>query len=716
MSDQNFEKKENNEKGISRRKFLKTGIIAGGATIAGLAVGLPAISKLANSGTTKQSLEAPSVPLVNASFLTPQIPLPGKNILKYQAPLAHFNIATRVTGTSINVDMVEFPQLILPAATYPAAYAAGTWVWGYKVGSRVPYYPGFTIQAQKGVPTTVNYLNSLPGGTASKVQPLITVDQTLKWADPLNRGISYTPIPYTGSPPACVHLHGGEVPSGVDGGPNAWFTADGLHHGPGYYTDNPLSPANGATYIYPNGMEASNIWFHDHALGATRTNVYSGLAAFYLIRDGFDDGTTSNLLGLPADDYEIEMAIQDKQFDTNGQLLFPDGYPAGLNGPPTNPTVHPYWIPEFIGDVIVINGNSWPYLNVEPRRYRFRIVDGSNARFYSLSLKSKNGKALPIWQIGTDGGLLDAPVMIAPGNELLIAPGERADIIIDFTGVAANTVFTLYNSARAPYPKGTTPDPQTVGQLMEFRVILPFVANSTFDPAVVGATLRGGTNQPPLIRRLVDPVLGTPAAGITPTVTRQLTLNEVLGPGGPLEILINNSKFGAPQTELPLNGSTEQWDIINLTADAHPIHLHLVQFQLMNRQTFQTNKYIKAYNAAFPGGVNPADGITYPVGTFMPGFGPPSTYTTANADGAVGGNPAVTPFLQGRIMPPKPNEAGWKDTVQMNPGEVTRIIVQFKTQAGGTFPFDPTTGPGYVWHCHIIDHEDNEMMRPYHPV
>jgi len=704
--------KENEPKTYTRRRFLKTGALAGGAVALGLAVGLPALSNLAKSETPKQQTPEQMVPLVNASVQVPgQIPIPGASVPKYVTPLAHFDNIARVTGNPISVDMQEVQQMVLPPAMYPVApspYALGTWIWGYNVGTRGAHTPGFSIQVTKGTPTTVNYLNSLPGGASSNVQKLITVDQTIKWADPLNQGI--TTLPYKGSPPAVVHLHGGEVPSEIDGGPNAWFTADGSHHGPGYNGFG--APTNGANYTYPNNQEAAAIWFHDHVLGATRTNVYSGLAAFYLVRDGFDTGLIDNPLGLPADNYEIEMAIQDRQFDTNGQLLFPDGYPAGLNGPPPNPTIHPYWIPEFLGDVIIVNGSSWPFFDVEPRRYRFRIVNGSNSRFYSLSLKDKiAGISLPIWQIGTDGGLLDAAVPIAPPNELLIAPGERADIIIDFTG-QLNKNFTVYNTARAPYPKGATANPQTVGQIMQFRVNQSFVANSTFDPAE-NPTLRGVTDKPPAIRRLVDPVAGTLADSITADVIRQLTLNEVIGPGGPIEVLVNNSKFAAAETEVPAFGSTEVWEIINLTADSHPIHLHLVQFQLMNRQAFQVGKYNKAYNAAFPEGVSPTDGVTYPAGTFIPGFGPPLAYGTANADGAVGGNPAISPFLQKAPMPPNPNEAGWKDTVIMNPGEVTRIVVQFTSQDGSPFAFDPSTGPGYVWHCHIVDHEDNEMMRPY---
>ena len=204
--------------------------------------------------------------------------------------------------------------------------------------------------------------------------------------------------------------------------------------------------------------------------------------------------------------------------------------------------------------------------------------------------------------------------------------------------------------------------------------------------------------------------------------------------GGPIEVLVNNSKWagirpdGTPipgstpdlqgnyLTELPKVGATEVWDIINLTADAHPIHLHLVQFQLVHRQGFNVNKYTKMYNGRFPGGgMDPMTGQPYPAGVFMPAYGPPLNYFTGTP-GILGGNPDITPYLQGPARPPEPNETGWKDTVIMYPGEVTRIVVRWANQSGGPYPFDATAGPGYVWHCHIVDHEDNEMMRPYKPV
>lgn len=631
-----------------------------------------------------------------------QVPLPGRNIPKFVDPLPTF-VGARVNGTvPLTISMHEFQQHVLPSTfVYPAPFT-GTYVWGYRISDGTntygPHYPTFTIEAQRGVPLQVTYVNNLPYGTNSVVQANVIIDQTLHWADPLNAGHLMTP--YSGPQPAVVHLHGGEVPSEFDGGPDQWFTSSGIQ-GPGYRTYT-ATAANSAVYLYPNAQEATTLWFHDHTLGATRINVYAGMAGFYFLRDSRDNGLPTNPIGLPAGNQEVEIVIQDRMFDTNGQLFWPS---VGIN-----PMVHPFWLPEFFGDVIVVNGKTWPYFNVEPRRYRIRLLNGSNARFYALSL-GRSGP--PIWQIGTDGGLLDAPVRIAYPNRLIIAPGERADLIIDFAGFAGRTLL-MDNTAKAPYPNGVPADPQTVGQIMQFRVVLPLSGvDNSYNPTT-GAPLRAA----PLVR-LVNPGAVIPNGTIN--VKRQLTLNEVMGMGGPLEVLVNNTKWMAPMTELPTEGNTELWQIINLTADAHPIHIHLVQFQLVSRQAFQTKKYLKAYGAAFPGGVSPVDGLTYPAGVYIPGFGPPLAYGAANLDGAVGGNPAITPFLQGPVRPAEPNERGWKDTFIMYPGEVTTVAVRFRptdvplgtTGPTGVYPFDPSTGPGYVWHCHIVDHEDNEMMRPY---
>ena len=380
-----------------------------------------------------------------ASVGTPQTALDGGKIPKFVDPLPTF-AGRRIGDPSIEVGMFEFQQNVLPEDLYagrPAPFNAGTYVWGYQVGDAAPSWPGATIEAQRGRTTTVKYVNALP--LDPFLRKYLTFDQTIHWADPLHQMGSFDP--FTGPIPTVVHLHGAEDSSLFDGAPEAWFTPDG-RHGKGYSTLIATDP-NAAVYEYPNGQQAATLWFHDHALGITRLNVFSGLAAFYFIRDQYDTGRSDNPLRLPAGPQEIELMIQDRQFDTNGQLLFPDSpaNPSLVDGAPGNPGLHPFWIPEFFGDVICVNGRSWPYLNVEPRRYRFHIVNSSNSRFYRMGLAdSKNGaQGPPLWQIGTDGGLLDRPVQLpglvepfathpTPTTRLFLAPSERADIILDFTG------------------------------------------------------------------------------------------------------------------------------------------------------------------------------------------------------------------------------------------------------------------------------------------
>ncbi|HEY7414087.1 MAG TPA: hypothetical protein VH593_02765, partial [Ktedonobacteraceae bacterium] len=260
---------------------------------------------------------------VFASAQVPQTPLPGASIPKYVDPLPTF-VGQRVSGTSLTVRIQEFQQKVLPEEIYaklPTQYLAGTYLWGYKVDNRPVFYPGFTIEAHRNCPTTVTYVNMLPFPNKSKLEPLLTIDQTIHWADPLKQMGSFEP--YKGPIPTVTHLHGAEVPSAFDGGPNQWFTRNGLH-GKGYATLRPTS-ANSAIYRYPNSQQATTMLYHDHTLGATRINVFSGLIGGYFIRDQFDTGLSDNPLRLPSGQQEIELVLQDRQFDTNGQLLFPDG-------------------------------------------------------------------------------------------------------------------------------------------------------------------------------------------------------------------------------------------------------------------------------------------------------------------------------------------------------------------------------------------------------
>ncbi|MBR7833601.1 multicopper oxidase domain-containing protein [Actinospica durhamensis] len=733
---------------LSRRRLL----VAGGLGFA--------------TATTLDTLVSPSP--AAASVLRPQTPLPGANIPKYVESLPTFS-GKRVRASSMTTAFVEFAQHVLPPSMYPSAYAEGTWVWGYQVAGRPASWPGYTVEAWSGRPTTVRYVNKLPGvDGGSRVAPLLTVDQTIHWADPLNRMDSTRP--YRGPFPAVAHLHGGEVHSGADGGPQGWFTADG-RRGPGYESFGPGAP-NEAVYRYPNAQPSCTLWFHDHALGITRLNVYAGLAAFYLVRDRYDTGRPDNPLRLPADPYEIEIAIQDRQFDTDGQLLFPDSAASGgLVGGPPNQAAHPYWIPAFQGDAMVVNGRTWPVLAVEPRRYRFRVLNGCNGRYLSMNLTEAHNadlscapSAAAFWQIGTDGGLLDRPAELnTPGRpeakRLDLAPAERADLIIDFSGLDGCSLI-LTNNAVHSFPTGTLPDPALDGQIMRIDVCLPLSGrDATYDPAT-GEPLRGGPGRPAPIARLADPDRGEVSPGVRVDAKRQLMLSEqdtracAIPPevGGTLIALVNNSSFtglrsgtetpvsgsrpdaygqGLWLTERPRVGSTEVWEILNASMFAHPMHIHLIQFQLVGRQKVDAEAYLAAWGAQFPGGTfegQKCDGtlgeVRYEPGVIIPGYGSPRDYLTPNHDAALGGNPAFGPYLQGPVMPPEPNEAGWKDTVNAQPGQVTRVIARWaptETPVGGVvpgenlFPFDPTRGPGYVWHCHIIDHEDNEMMRPYAP-
>jgi len=745
---------------------------------------------------------------------SPQVPLAGKAIPQFVQPLpllsvqgGHIN--TVIGNGPLTVRMCEFKANMLPANAV-AAYA-GTWVWGYLVDPTatstcadlialygdangvLDSYIGPVIVNDRGTSTDITWVNDL-GSTANTnvLAYKYSTDQTLHWADPLNNEANmwnHMAMPpavgsegaanYDGPIPAVVHLHGGEVPPQLDGGPDAWYTSDGAYQGHAYYSFAGAAP-NAAIYKYPNTQEAGPIWFHDHTLGATRLNVYAGLAGAYFIEDpGIISAARQTTRGTPGtcdvgclpDNLHsigqvVPLVIQDRMFDTNGQLFFPSDSAGNFLWTP-NPE-HPYWVPEFVGDAIVVNGKAWPYLDVQPKRYRFLFLNGSNARTYEMFLIDPLKVATPpnMWVIGTDGGYLDAPVST---KKLVMQPGERYEVIIDFANLPLGTNLILKNTAKTPFPAGAAPQGATTGQIMQFRVSQPLAeVDSTYNPAL-GTPLRSGTQT---IVRLVNPATGTLAAGVTPAKTRQLTLNEVMGmpqtvvdpvtgvltayPGGPLEILVNNTKWGGERitgvdangmytmepipgftpdgtgmnylSEKPNEGETEIWEIVNLTADAHPIHLHLVQFQLMNRQSFDVAKYTAAYAAAFPGGgYDQMTGQPYPQGVFIPGFGPPLDYNTLNPR-AVGGNPDIAAtgakgkplYLKGTPTPPLSQEAGWKDTVIMYPGQVTRIAVRWAPTdlpastpaANAFFPFDPNGGHGYVWHCHIIDHEDNEMMRP----
>ncbi|MDR0344306.1 MAG: multicopper oxidase domain-containing protein, partial [Nocardiopsaceae bacterium] len=690
---------------MSRRKLLVTG--------GGLAAGLIALDRL-------DRITPNPVQIRPASATTPQTHLPGSQIPQFTVPLPTF-VGQRVDSPSYQVHTQEFQQQVLPASVYASAappFNRGTFVWGQKNGTQPPHWPGHTTIAHRHTPTTVTYINNLPKPGQSHLEPLLTIDQTLAWANPLNNPADDRD-PYQGVIPIVYHLHGAEVGSEFDGTMMEWFTNNGIH-GPGYNTLRSTG-ANAAVYQYPNSQPPLTMFFHDHTRGITRTNVYAGMVGQYWIRDEFDTGEINNPLRLPAGNQEIELTIQDRMFDTNGQLFYPADEPA-------NSPLHPFWPEDFFGDVVCVNGAAWPFLEVEPRRYRFRMLNFSNMRFIRTWLEDAASGAAgpPIWQIGTDGGLLDVPVRLSAdpnddsifgGTKVLLGTTERNDVIIDFTGLAGHA-FTLRNNAPAPFPDGEAAnfDPATSGRIMQFRVNQPLSGqDNTFDPAS-GDPLRGGQNQLPAIVRLADPATGQPGRGVQPTVgvTRQLVFVEAENDNGSIEYLVNNmiqdgvrqgtnilvpgseptrqggsaatDKTGMRMTEVPRVGDTEVWEILNLTDIAHSVHIHLIQFQVLNRQEVDLQAYQDLYNSQFPGGTffgthpdGTAGTVDYPSGVYIPGYGPPNDYLTPNDDGAVGGNPAFSPFL-GTLHSPETYEAGWKDVFHVLPNAVNRLVVRFSPQ------------------------------------
>ncbi len=596
---------------MNRRKFIK---IAVGGAIGGGAVGL-GVSRLIAPSKSAPSSKAQ----LDSATLTKFVdPLPIPQVVSPSTP----------GGNDFVVTMTQFKQQL-------HSQLPPTEVWGYN-GS----YPGPSFEASRGTPISVTYANALP-----KVHLFQdAVDETV------SHGYGFPDVR------TVVHLHGAEVKADSDGNPTAWFSFNFETTGAGW---------SQKAYTYPNSQEATTLWYHDHAIGTTRLNICAGLAGFYFLRDPgiqFEAGLPGGPMDPPimkkgvvvGGPYEVPLLIQDRLFNSDGSILYPN---QGVN-----PSIHPEWIPEYFGDTILVNGKVWPYLNVEPRKYRFRFLDGSNARFYDLSFANKPVK---IHQIGTDGGYLSAPVPIA---DIFLAPAERADTIVDFSALEVGDKAILYNTAPGPYPGGDTPDTETVGQIMQFNVVESQGADaSVLPPALV-------------------PVPSLPLLGESVSVTRNLYLVEYDTAAGPIVSLLNNLDFGSPIQEDPVLGSTEVWQLINLTEDAHPIHLHLIQFQILNRQEFDADKYFTDYLAANP---NLASGA------------------------GIGTTPDTTPYLEDAPFAVPPEEAGWKDTVKAYPELITRLIVRFAPRTGSNFSFDATAPPNYVWHCHILEHEDNDMMRPY---
>jgi spore coat protein A, manganese oxidase len=686
---------------ISRREFVKIGTALG--------AGMLIPTALLQTGCTPKAVPKPVAPSLLPKLLMgpPADPL---RLTKFVDALPIMGLMPAASPNHYKVGAYQF-------LTNVHSQMPPTTAWGYRPLGFVPdptkpettwLAPSFAIP--RGTRTKVEWHNKL-----NRIRHPLPVDPSIMFADPLGdapkMGTVY-PVDSAGrstfdytmnTVPLTTHVHGGEQPPGSDGGPYGWFTPDLAQTGPEWANSGDIQTnfdPTGKHNVYPyyNNQLPATIWYHDHTLGLDRLNVYMGLAGAYVIYDtalepvgvpSVLDTVTKGVKDKFGQPYDIPLVIQDRIFDAEGHLWYPV-----FEG--TNPKVHPFWTPEFFGDTICVNGVAWPKLRVEPRKYRFRVLDGSNARFYNLTLWDETAKGNgPGFQvIAGDSGYLAGPAAFAPGRGLLIAPGERYEIVVDFSAFAGHSI-VMRNDANAPFPGGdaeTLVNADTTAQIMQFEVDAAPVTDKSSVPAALNS------------------VLGTVFPSITskPTFTRQLTLNELEGEGGPLAAVLNYSPLSLSTTELPRLKDTEVWRIVNMTGDAHPIHLHLVSFQVKSRQAFDAEGYDKAWNAAFLGGKAPSEPNGPPLAYKAPGT------TLPDGSTLVGGNPDVTPFLKGKPTPAAPKERGWKDTVQMMPEEVTEIIVRFSpNDETPDFPFDATAPLGYVWHCHILEHEENDMMRRY---
>ena len=676
----------------TRRRFIRLGAAAGGGLYFSTKIaGVKYLVQAQIPGGTLNPLSVPKY--VTPLLIPPVMPMAGSIRAAGGKNIDYYEISMR-----------QISQQVLPAGLPP------TTVWGYgavssadKRGLLLHNAPSLTIEAQWNRPVRIKWINDLKDAAGNYLPHLLPVDPTLHWANPpggmmgrdTRPAFASTPGRYTGPVPMVTHVHGAVgVGDESDGYAEAWYlTAAGNIPG-GYAKEGTwydffkgkaqsgFGAAWGsgfATFQYPNANRASTIWYHDHTLGMTRLNVYAGPAGFYIIRGGpaGDAAVIDTRTGGPAvlpgpapNDgdkfppnktyYEIPIAIQDRSFNSNGSLFYPDtrAFFDEIEGPFLPGTdISPIWNPEFFGNCVMVNGNTWPFQTVEKRRYRFRFLNGCDSRFLILDFNGIPG--VDVWQIGNEGGFLAAPVRLSSlGNRVLLGLAERADMIVDFTNVPTGNHVLRNVGPDEPFGGGVpgidfeAADSASTGEILQFRVVPAAAPDPTTPPQFMAL---------PAIAPL-------PAA----TVTRPLALIEEMSmyfDDAPAEALLGTvagdpnvapgvwakKMWAEPVTENPAVGATEVWEIYNATADAHPMHIHEVVFEVVNRQAIEVDESAETVHVA-PGSVP---------------------------------------------RPPEPWETGFKDTVTAYPGEVTRVRAQFNT-------------PGqFVWHCHIVSHEDNEMMRPF---
>lgn len=490
-------------------------------------------------------------------------------------------------------------------------------VFAYGVSKSTATIPGPTIEALHGVTTYLTWQNHLPA------KHILPWDPTIP-----------TAIPKTKSGvPTVVHLHGGIHEAESDGYPDSWFTSGFKETGPTWTKK---------TYRYPNVQHPGTLWYHDHAMGLTRVNLLAGLIGAYIVRQP----DMEEPLGLPrGDEYDRTLVIFDRSFRLDGSIY--------MNSTGNNPSIHPQWQPEYFGEAIIVNGKAWPRMKVRRRKYRFRIINASNARFFRFFFAND----LDFIHLASDTVYHDRPVVI---KDILLAPSEIADVVVDFSK-STSDVAILANDAPYPYPTGD-PVNQFNGKIMKFVIS----KDHDFD-----------TSRVP--RKLIQyPSPDVSAA----TMTRYITMYEYTSDiDEPTHLYLNGKSYDEKVTEMPKEGSTEIWNVINLTEDNHPMHIHLGLFAVLDQTEF----------------------VDDDVDEFL--------QCMLKRNDAV--KCQISKYARGRRIEVPAHEKGWKNVFKMRPGCVTKILVRFSfIHSNSSYPFDPTAEPGYVYHCHILDHEDNAMMRP----
>ncbi len=676
------------KKNISRRNFLKgTALLSAQASIP--------FTVLTNSAMAAESVQS----------IEPRMAIRAANMLQVTTPLSNPSTQPKFIQATPNalhrshklkehrsLRSIKHPQRHnVIAAQYnhvtglisPIGTPLITPMWGYGRNRRTVSWPGKTIETFTNSRMRIKWKNKLY--KRRKVLPhLLPVDDSFHWAYGIHGYTQYS-IAKNGVP-LVPHVHGAHVDSSSDGNPEYFFSPKWRVRGPRWVHKK---------YTYDNSQGAGCLWYHDHALGMTRLNVYAGLVGFYIIRDNEDTGRHNNPLGLPAQAYELAYAIQDKMFKETGELFFPanpgdPAYDGFINGegailPPAQfPNGGPTILPEFFGDHIVVNGKIWPKTDVEPRNYRMRLLNGCDSRFLAVRFRiaaTANStdligasRPIPFTVIGGDQGLAEAATTV---TSLLLNPADRADIVLDFANVPAGSRIIMENIAGdAPFdgtlvgdvgfdPATLFPNRQT-DRIMAFDVNLPLskIADN-FVASVIGH-YKGNQNPVDKVRKVA----------LFEGRDEFNRLQPMLGVAEPTTDVAGNIVNGAttwhmPITENPALGSTEIWEIYNTTVDAHPVHVHLVNFEILNREKFKAKKIVKT--------------MIQHNGTKGKGF-----YIE---------NIQLAPQT---LVPALPVERAPKDMVTCYPGEVTRIKMTFDK-------------PGrYVWHCHILSHEDHDMMRPLH--